>query len=303
MKTPQVPVPELAHSLGFAGEIWFKREDLHHHGSHKGRSLPLMIDDAVKLGFKKFVISSSGNAALSAAISIQNHNKNKPTDPFFLHIYVGKNVDPHKYTRLKNLCDEKYIILNQVDNAKQSALVEGHASDTKLLRQSTEDTALRGYYELARELNRIEGLTAIFLPASSGTTTQGLAEGFQKIEKPCPALHIAQTPNCHPLVAAVAELKNQPIAPTPESTQPSLAQAIVDHIAHRKETVAKAVVASQGDGWVISNEEIKAAIALVKKTTDIDLSPTSALSVAALMRALKNHRTFSGAVVCIITGN
>jgi hypothetical protein len=63
MKTPQTPVPELSAVLAFDQEIWLKREDLHRHGSHKGRSIPIMIDEAARTGSRRFVISSSGNAA------------------------------------------------------------------------------------------------------------------------------------------------------------------------------------------------------------------------------------------------
>ena len=83
----------------------------------------------------------------------------------------------------------------------------------------------------------------------------------------------------------------------------SLAGAIVDRVAHRRTTVVEAVQKSSGAGWIISNDEIVAAREVVKKTLNLSISPTSALSIAALTQALKNHHTFNGAVACIITGD
>ena len=43
MKTPQFPYSKLAQSIGVS-EVYLKREDLDHYGSHKGRSIPVMIE-------------------------------------------------------------------------------------------------------------------------------------------------------------------------------------------------------------------------------------------------------------------
>ncbi len=295
MKTQQVPVPELSTALGLTQEIWLKREDLHRHGSHKGRSIPLMIDEAARTGIRKFVISSSGNAALSAIISVQNHNKSKPSDPFSLEIFIGPNIDLKKQAKLTAAADA-YIKISQVPNPRQSAFQFEKTEGCCLLRQATSEIALRGYMDLAQELSKIENLSAVFIPTSSGTTAEGLALGFQKLGLN-PQMHIAQTQSCHPFVDAI----NGSV--TPPSTEASLATAIVDKVGLRKDRVAEQVKTSGGAGWIITNDEINGAIALVKKTKDIAISPTSALSVAALTQAIKKHQAFSGPVVCLITGD
>jgi threonine dehydratase len=67
MVTPLEQQKKLAEVIGFS-DLYFKREDLHPYGSHKGRSIPVMIDHYVASGDTTFAISSSGNAALAAAI-------------------------------------------------------------------------------------------------------------------------------------------------------------------------------------------------------------------------------------------
>lgn len=302
MKTPQLPVPALAQALGLSGELWLKREDLHKSGSHKGRSIPLMIKEYARLGKRDFVISSSGNAALSAIIDVMHYNKNKPSDPISLMIYIGERIDPEKERCLHDTAhDSPHITITKTTNPKQAAFQAG-TRGAVLLRQSTDDLALRGYGELADELGKIPHLSALFLPVSSGTTAQGLFDGFKRISSlALPELHVAQTPSCHPIIDAIRTVLGQPRDES-QNDETSLATSIVDNIAHRAVKVAQCVAESRGMGWIITNDEIQQAIELVKKTIDLDISPTSALSIAALRQAIKAGWTTGGATVCIITG-
>lgn len=303
MKTPQLPVPALAAALNLTTELWLKREDLHKNGSHKGRSIPLMIKEYARGSQREFAISSSGNAALAAIIDVGHHNKNKPTDPLRLTVYIGTRIDAEKERRLREaIHDPSNILIVKTENPKQAAFQHGK-NGAILLRQSTDDLALRGYTELAEELGKIPSLSAIFLPASSGTTAQGLFDGFKQITKGgfVPELHIVQTPSCHPLADAVRNILGVPFAAFPEDEQ-SLATSIVDAVAHRSGAVALDVTESGGNAWIIANKEVERARELVKNITGLDISPTSALSVAALAQALEAGWQPRGTVVCLITG-
>lgn len=294
MKTPQQSYPALATTLGVR-EIWLKREDLHPYGSHKGRSIPVMIKEYFKLHqVRDFVLSSSGNAAIAAATTVKKHNQNNPQSQIKLQIFVGMQIDVNKLKKLHEIIDgEKSIVIQQVDNPKQTAFQIDKAGTAKFLRQSTDDLALKGYAELAGELDKIPNLQAIFLPTSSGTTAQALGEAFATLTQK-PQIHIAQTESCHPIAEVFTE------ANTSEET--SIANAIVDNIAFRKEKVIEEIKKSNGSGWILTNKEIQAAKELVKQKTGIDISFNSALSVAGLTQALKRDWKFVGAVVCIITG-
>lgn len=298
MKTPQKPYPELAKKLGLP-ELWFKREDLHPYGSHKGRSIPLMVKEYAKLGIKNFVISSSGNAALAAIISVQKHNQNNKANSS-LTVFVGKNIEEKKLELLKKEINHPNIHLEQVDNPKQSAFqAEKNSASTgsvqvKNLRQSTDELALKGYIELADDLLKIPDLQAVFLPTSSGTAAQALGETFLKMGKNI-QLHIVQTTACHPM-SEIFDLERA------SQNSPSCAGAIVDNVAHRKQKVIDAVKNTKGSGWIITNDEIREAVDLIKQNTDFVVSYNSALSLAGLLRAQKNNWTWSGPVCCIITG-
>ena len=301
MKTPQTPFPALATALGVP-ELWLKREDQHHFGSHKGRSIPLMIDHYWhKENTTNFTISSSGNAALAAALAVQHHNTNNPDKPITLKIFVGNKIPEAKIARLKNLTDSR-ITLEQVANPKQAAFQLEASGAAKNLRQSTDDLALQGYHELAQELLHIPNLQAVFVPTSSGTCAQAIAEYFVANANPIPQVHIVQTDFCHPIAAAF----QNPICPThgktPAAPTSSLASAIVDNVAHRKFPVIDAVLKTQGTGWIVSDHEIQAAIDLVKGKTSLNISPNSALSIAGLAQATALNKKFSGPVACLITG-
>jgi threonine synthase len=284
MITPQIQCKKLADEFGLDNPLYLKREDLHPIGSHKGRSIPLMINKYYADGIRDFVISSSGNAALAAARAIRERSD------IILTIFVGDKINPEK---LKLIKDEKgeNIIIRQVPNPKQEAiLAEKNSNKIKNLRQSTDDTALEGYATLAQELAEIKNLSAIFIPTSSGTTAEGMYREFQKLDIN-PQIHIIQTPDCHPFVEDGAT-----------NTEPSLASAIVDKVGHRKENILKIIDATKGAGWVATNEEITKAINETKQIENIDISPNSALSVAGLKKAIQDGWKFNGAIVCLITG-
>ncbi len=289
--TPQSEEQKLANSLGLSGsKLYFKREDLHPFGSHKGRSIPVMIDKKVAEGCRHFVISSSGNAALAAGLYIKKLNDERAeSNKIMLEILVGKNINQVKFKRLEALKDENILISSQ-ERPLQALFIKTQDPKIQGLRQSNDDTALTGYAELAKELKEIPKLAAVFIGTSSGTTAQALAQNLQGVE-----IHIIQTNACHP----IAENFVQDI----EDEEKSLADAIVDQTALRKDTLTGLVEKSGGNGWVASNEQITSAQELTKKYTDVEISTNSALSVAGLMQAIYTGKTWSGAVVCMICGN
>ncbi|MDD4476982.1 MAG: PLP-dependent lyase/thiolase [Patescibacteria group bacterium] len=298
MLTPQFKTPRLAKIIGLKNELYLKREDLHPYGSHKGRSIPLMIEKYAKEKLRDFVVSSSGNAALASALYISEYNKRHPQKSLTLKIFVGKNIEKEKMKNLKRtIRGKKFIILSQTANPKQSAFQMEKNNLAKNLRQSTDDSALIGYKKLAAELSKIKNLSAVFIPTSSGATAQAIYLSFKKIGIN-PQIHIVQTTACHPIADEINKDEEQTI----ENTKKSLASAIVDKIAHRKKEVSEAVKKSNGDGWIINDQEIKTAIKITEKTTGIKISPNSALSMAGLSQAVKQGRQFSGSVVCLLTG-
>lgn len=286
--TPLTLAKKLAKELKIQNQVYLKREDLHPLGSHKGRSIPTMIDQQIKNGQFNFVISSSGNAALAAAIYTKKYNQKNKKQKINLQIIVGKNIAPEKLKMIKKNTNE-FVQLAQMPNPKQTAFQLEKNKGCHWLRQSTDDTALIGYEKLAKELAKIKNLQAIFIPTSSGTTAEGIYQGMKKMHLK-PQIHIVQTTACHPFVDG------------DEHTATSLAGAIVDKIAHRKQNILKIIKQTKGGGWIANDTEITGAIKLIQKTEKIKVSPNSALSLVGLQKTLTKNKKYTGSIVLLITG-
>ncbi len=300
MVTPNQKAPELAKRIGVASLV-LKREDLHPLGSHKGRSIPAMIEHYATEGATSFAISSSGNAALAAVRYITIRPKIKPgAAQLSLTVYVGKNINKKKLDALtRETAGNAHIELRQVERPLQT-LIASSKEGMIPLRQSTDNVALQGYESLAQELTNITDLQAVFIGSSSGTTAEAL--GNYLVEYGMPAeIHIVQTPDCHPLFTAVATKTSTVFSPV-DQEQPSIADAIVDPVGHRKEHVARAVLETAGSASIVSNDEILEAQRIVKEAVGLDISTNSALSVAGLIQQKKAGRTWNGTLVCMICG-
>ena len=290
MITPQTDEKFLAQALDIASII-LKREDLHPYGSHKGRSIPHMIDHYAKAGREYFAISSSGNAALAAAIHIQK--KIEQGKKMHLDIIIGQKIPQQKKELLEKHSDGKNIVIHSVARPLQY-LHELCTQDDSMqnLRQSIDNTALTGYHSLASELESIPHLSAVFMGTSSGTTLEALGDMFH-VNKRMIELHAVQTTSCHPIAGLFDES---------ETSEQSIADAIVDITAHRKVTVSHSLKLSLGSGWIVTNSEIQKAQDMLKKYAQIDATPNGALGLAGLIKALASGKRFSGPVVCIICG-
>ncbi len=290
MITPQIEAPELAKALNIP-KLYFKREDLHPYGSHKGRSIPVMIDMNIREGATRFAISSSGNAALAAIRHIQKLNTNGGN--FYLTVFTGEHINPEKKQILeKEISDEK-ITLQESKRPLQALFELIKKEQAVSLRQSNDPDALLGYEALAEEISETPDLSAVFIGASTGTAAQAIAEYFVTKNKKT-SVHIVQTTENATLVKGYGEgevLKEK-----------SLADAIVDKIGYRSDHLKVALEKIGGAGWIVSNAEIKEAITLLKEKAHIDASANGVLGLAGLIKALKKGVKIDGAVVCIITG-
>ena len=291
--TPLEQYPKLAEKIG-TSNLYFKREDLHKYGSHKGRSIPFMIDFYYKKGDRKFAISSSGNAALAGAKYVAEFNATN-NDKIYLDIFVGHNVNESKLKKLKTLEQEnssnlRVLIKERPLQALNQAIEEGYRS----LRQSTDDVALSGYVSLANELTEDPGLGAVFIGTSSGTTAQALAQYFidNKINT---QVHIVQTSSCHPIVDQFENYDGP--------QEKSLADAIVAQTTERMQILVDLINKTGGYAWTATNDEIEMARELVLTNTNVTISNNSALSIVGVMQAVYRDWKIDGEIVCLICGD
>ncbi len=290
--TPLEKYDNLAIKIG-SSNLYFKREDLHKYGSHKGRSIPLMINHYYQKGDRKFAISSSGNAALAGAKYVVEFNSNNQ-DKIILDIFVGHNVNENKLKKLKDLenADSKCVrvlIKERPLQALNQAIEEGYRS----LRQSTDDIALIGYTELGKELTKESDLGAIFIGTSSGTTAQALAQYFID-NKIGTQVHIVQTSSCHPITDQFENYDGP--------QEKSIADAIVAQTTERLPKLVELIKHTGGYAWTATNEDINLAKELLQNDNGLIISNNSALSVVGIMKAVYRDWKIKGDVVCLICG-
>ena len=286
MITPQTEHPELAREIGVL-RLYFKREDLHPYGSHNGRSIPVMIDTKASGGATRFAVSSSGNAALAAIRHIQE--RNTAGGELSLSVFIGKHINPEKKKKLLSEIHDERIIIKETDRPLQALSKSGGES----LRQSTNPLALTGYETLAAEISETPELSDVFISVSSGTAAQALADYFIANKKSV-AVHIVQ-PAGNSSIAGDFDTEKR-------KKEISIADAIVDKTARRKEALINAVRETGGAGWVVSNDETRQAQKFLLEKAGMEATPNGILGFAGLLRAVSKGAKFHSAVVCVITG-
>lgn len=264
----------------YGREIYVCDETRNPTGSHKDRSFGVWLEKIKSEGSNKdLVISSSGNAAASAAYFAKQFG-------LPLHIFVSEKISEEKLEKIKFFADSD-IEIKLVARPKFEASQAAKKNNWLLLRSSVNDDALLGYESLAKELDEINPRT-IFIPASSGT----LAVGLHKVLKSKPVFHIVQTTMVNTLVKKF----DQNFIPE----EKSLAGAIVDLIGHRRPQIEEIISGSGGFGWVINNKEIESAHQELKEA-GVECSYTSALGLAGMKKALEKKFEIREPIVLIIT--
>ena len=270
-------------SLKNLDNIFFKCEYENPTGSHKDRAMAYQVSKLYEEGVKKAVISSSGNAAISAAHYCH-------LGKIDLTVFVSPKINSQKLENLKRFPCRLIQTLKPTSAAFQYAQ-KYHLHN---LKQSTDPNAPIGYMTLAYELmeeNKI--IDAIFLPVSGGAALVGLARGYQKLKKiQTPAIHAVQTQAIHPIASRFDDHF--------ETGKTSIADAIVAKYSALQEEVIKCIKNTGGFGWVVSDEEILQASQWLK-SYQIDCSYEGAAALAAFWKARRNGFNYRYPV-CILTG-
>lgn len=288
--TPCQECKNLATELN-VNSIFIKREDLNPTGSFKDRSLAFQLSHYAEDGKSKFALSSSGNAAISAIAFCLKFNcelnvflsRHIPLDKLMRVLETAKirNLDPIKISsNAISTVNSENIRLHFSDMPRRHLFQYLKESETVNLQGSKDDHAITGFMTISFELaKQAPDADAIFIPCSSGTSTIGIYEGYQCLKLKMPQLHIVQTTKVQPIAKMFDTHYHK--------TATSIATAISDRVAHRKDRVVESVQKSRGGGWIINNDEIYHAQTLLKRHCNITASKDASLSLAGLVKALK----------------
>jgi threonine dehydratase len=239
--------------LSKVDKLYFKREDQNPTGSAKDRALPLQIQNLIKNGFSSAVISSTGNAAISASFYCQQSG-------IPLTIFVSPHINPKKMALIKG---------NIVQSLKpiSDAIKFSKSHNSYFLRQSTDLSAQVGYGEIAKEiLHQLPQITSIFIPVGSGTTLLGISKILPNNIKV-----FAVQPASNPTICSVFDPEY-----TPETE--TITDALSVKYLPLKKEIIKNIKNHQGSGIIVKNTDVINCLNFVKQ---FNTSPESALTLAA----------------------
>jgi threonine synthase len=249
--------------------IYFKREDLNQTGSAKDRAIVFQIKNLKKQGFKQAVISSTGNAAISASYFC---NLNK----IDLTIFLSPKVNPNKLTLIKKYPCQIFFSAKAISAAIKFA----KKNNSYLLRQSTDPSALIGYQEIGKEITKeIPKITSIFIPVGSGSTLLGVSQQLNPSVK----------------IFAIQPASNCPLSKYFDKNYHPETENITDAISVKylplKSIIISNIKNNSGTGLVIQNKEILSAQKELE-SNQIKTSLEGTMAFAGLKKAIINIKIF-----------
>lgn len=251
-------------------------------GSVKDRSIAYQVSKMAMHGIKAGVISSSGNAGISAA----TYCKLAGID---LHVFVSPNIRQEKLEILRRLSCKIEITAKPVSASFQFA----QNKQVHNMRQSTDPDGSTGYQTIAFELAETAlPIDAVFIPVSSGTILTGVFDGWKKTGNKIPAFHLVQTSTIHP----VSHLYDKDFIPEKKS----LADAIVARVTPRQLQLEEIIRYTKGAGWTIDNKEMEQSRKWLIDN-GIETSYEGAAVIAASQKAMRNGYHFHHPL-CLLTG-
>lgn len=277
--------------------IIFKREDLNPSGSVKDRGISYQLNWAKKESIKDLVISSSGNAAISACYFCQKLDLN-------LFVFASPKINKKKLATIQDYPFQVMVSKRPVSESIKFA----KKNNFYHLRASTDPRGIIGYKKIAKEIlgnlacrqagqvnqvNQVNRgrINSIFIPVSSGTTLVGIAEGFKQLGF-LPQIHAVQTT----AVNTIAKHFDQDFTPS----KTSLADALVAKFTPRKKQIIELVRESKGWGWIVNDKQILEADKWLQEK-GIITSYEGACALAGIWKARKKGWEL-GKTVCLLTG-
>lgn len=267
--------------IQFDDYLILKREDLNPTGSLKDRGMAYLVSRAFQEGRNRLVLSSSGNAAISAAAYCKLAG-------IKLIVFLSTKINKNKLSKIKESGAEVILTLRPVSEAIKFA----RRNNCINLRPSQNLFGSEGYQTIAFELAENQGLVEdVFIPVSSGAAMIGIAMGFKKLGF-TPRFHICQPSAICPIASLFD--KNY------DSEEENLADSIVGRYTPLRKQIISLTKESQGTGWVIGNEQVRLAQKILQEK-GIETSHEGALALAAVLKA-REKGVKLGKTACLLTG-
>lgn len=259
--------------------FYIKREDQNPTGSTKDRAVACQIQNLINKNYKRAVISSTGNAAISASYYCHQHNID-------LTIFLSPKINPNKLKIIKKYKNNIFVDPRPIS----SAFKFSKSKKAYFLRQSTDPWAITGYNQIGIEIvKQLPLVSSIFIPVGSGATLLGISQKVTSSTK-----IFAVQPSNNPTITSRFD-KNY----TPQTT--SLTDALSVKYIPLKKQIIDTINNSGGGGLTISNQQIKEQLVYLS-SKEITTSAESALALAGLKKATKQGISVGKHPLIIFTG-
>lgn len=295
--TKELEIRPLTKALGL-NHLWFKREDLNPTGSHKARSLAYQVSKYHQEGKNLLVISSSGNAAISAAAYCRLAG-------IKLVVFISPLTPRPKIDQLGLLGAMVVSTPKPINMARYAA----RHFDLVNLRPSVDDASIEGFKSIAFEIYE-KGLDpeAIFVFPTSGSSLIGIGRGFIDLKEKygqiakLPQIHAVQSGKITSVVKDFSpdnraqSTEHRPV----KEEEETLAGYLGVKNTPRKEEIVKMIRLTKGKGWWVSSEEILEASSLLNHY-GITTSAEGAANFAGVIKAARERNVKK--VLCLLTGH
>lgn len=283
-KTPLVYAPEL--SIISGANVYLKMEFLQYTGTFKIRGVLSKLNSITKSDFDKtFVAASTGNHAAAFGYASQKFGFN------------GVLFLPKTISLVKIKAIEQYplqIIFYGTNSAETEAKATMYAKqiDGVLIHPYNDIEIIKGQGTIAIEIQeQLPQTDIILVPVGGG----GLASGISSYFKNNNTVSVigCQPKNASEMYQSI--LQNTIVAPSTLSTIADAAAGGIEENAITFDLCKKHLSGFE----IIEEEDLKKAVAFMIKHHQIQIEPTAALPIAAI---LQNNRYQGKNVVLVLTG-
>ncbi len=285
--TPLVPVDRIAKAAGLPpGSVFVKVEGANPTGSFKDRGMTLAISKALEAGATGVLCASTGNTSASAAAYAARAGLRCVVFLPKGKVAAGKLsqavMHGAEIVEVSGNFDEALVMANEAAKTKGFALVNS-SNPFRLQGQKT------GAFEILEQLGRAPDNH--FIPVGNAGNITAYWMGYKESGAK-PKMFGWQAAGAAPLVSGKAVAN-----PT------TIATAI--RIGHPVSWNGAIAARDESGGMIgkVTDADILTAYRLLSATEGIFCEPSSAASVAGLLKLARLGRAPQGLTVCVLTGN
>lgn len=282
--TPLLPVPALRERLGLP-QLWVKDDTRNPSGSTKDRASWLVCAKARQYGFRTVATASTGNAATALASCAAAFGLRAV-------VFVPAAAPPVKLLQIRALGAALLAVEGGYDEAfelsSQACRARGWYNRNTALNPYTLEGKKTAALEIAVQMPE-HAVDAVFTGAGDGVILGGLGKGFADLGlagllRGQPRLFAVQAGSSDAL-ARGHEAGSADAARVPHAG--SVADSLNVEAPRNAVQVLQMLRGTKGACVRVTDEEIRAAVALLGSTTGLFAEPAGAASLAGLLRALE----------------